>query len=49
MGYQDIQTVMSLKELLEKTKMFRSLLKGRALSKFEHCLRKSLGAEDAEL
>jgi hypothetical protein len=45
MGYRDIKTVMPL----EKTKMLRTLLKGRTLSKFEYHLRNRLGAEDVAL
>ena len=40
---------MPLKEPAEKTKMFRTLLKGQALSYFEHHLRKRLGAEDSDI
>ena len=40
---------MSLKEPADKTKMFRNLLKGQALSYFEYQLRKRLDAEDSDI
>ena len=49
MAFREIENLMPLKEPADKTKMFRTLLKGQALSYFEHHLRKRLDAEDAEL
>jgi hypothetical protein len=49
MGYRDIETIMPLKEPLGKTRMLRTLLKGRALSQFEYHLRNRIGAEDVAL
>ena len=40
---------MPLKEPADKTKMFWTLLKGQAISYFEHHLRRRLDAEDAEI
>ena len=40
---------MRLRRPSDKTKMFRTLLKGQALSYFEHQLRRRLKAEDSEL
>ena len=40
---------MSIRELVNKSKRLRTLLKGQALSYFEHHLRKRLDAEDSEL
>jgi hypothetical protein len=40
---------MSIREPANKSKMLRTLLKGQALSYFEHHLRKRLDAEDSEL
>jgi hypothetical protein len=37
-----------LKELASKTRIFRTLLKGQALSYFEQNLRKGLKAEDSD-
>ena len=49
MAYHEIENLMPLKEPADKTKMFRTLLKGQALSYFEHHLSRRLDAEDAEL
>jgi hypothetical protein len=49
MGYRDLEMMMPLREQSDKSKMLRTLLKGRSLSQFEHHLRKRLGAEDIEL
>jgi hypothetical protein len=38
-----------MKELADKTRMFRTLLKGQALSYFEHHLMRRLEAEDSEV
>ena len=49
MAYREIETLMTLKEPADKSKMVRTLLKGQALSHFEHHLKRRLDAEDAEL
>ena len=49
MAYRDIESLMDLSESADKSKMVRTLLKGQALSHFEHHLRKRLEAEDSEL
>ena len=49
MAFCEIENLMPLKEPADKTKMFWTLLKGQALSYFEHHLKKRLDAEDAEL
>ena len=49
MAYRDIESLMDLSEPADKGKMVRTLLKGQALSHFEHHLRKRLEAEDSEL
>ena len=49
MAFREIENLMPLKEPADKTKMFRTLLKGQALSYFKHHLRRRLDAEDAEL
>jgi transposase InsO family protein len=46
MGYRDLELLMPLKEALERTKMLRTLLKGRALSLFEYHLSKRCGTEE---
>jgi hypothetical protein len=42
-----IKWVMAMKEPADKTRMFRTLLKGQALSYFEHHLMRRLEAEDS--
>jgi hypothetical protein len=49
MGYRNMEIMTPLREPSDKSKMLQTLLKGRALSQFEHHLRKCLGAEDIEL
>jgi hypothetical protein len=49
MAFREIENLMPMKEPVDKTKIFRSLLKRQALSNFEHHLRRSLEAEDLEL
>jgi hypothetical protein len=48
MAFREIENLMPMKELAEKTRMFRTLLKGQALSYFEHHLMKRMEAEDSE-
>jgi hypothetical protein len=49
MAFREMDNLMPLKEPEDKTKMFRSLLKGQSLSYFEHHLRKRLYAEDSDI
>jgi hypothetical protein len=49
MGYRDLEVMMPLKENSEKTKMIRTLLKGRALAQFDYHLSKRVCAEDIEI
>jgi hypothetical protein len=49
MAFRDIESLMLLKEPSDKIRMFQTLLKGQALSYFEHHLRRRVGAEDSEL
>ena len=48
MGYRDLELLMPLKEPSDRTKMLRTILKGRALSLFEYHLSKRCGGEDIE-
>jgi hypothetical protein len=49
MAFREIENLMPMKEPAEKTRMFRTLLKGQALSYFEHHLIRRLEAEDSEV
>jgi hypothetical protein len=49
MYFHDNENLMTLKEPANKTRMFRTLLKGQALSYSEHHLMRRLEAEDLEL
>jgi hypothetical protein len=49
MAYHNIESLMDLNEPAHKSKMVRTLLKGQALSHFEHHLQKRLEAEDWDL
>jgi hypothetical protein len=49
MAFRDIENLMPLNETIDKTRMFRTLLKGQALSYFEHHLMRRLEAEDSEV
>jgi hypothetical protein len=49
MAFCEIENLMPMKEPADKTKMFRTLLKGQALSYFEHHLMRRLEAEDSEV
>jgi hypothetical protein len=44
----DLELLMPLKEPLDRTKMLRTMLKGRVLSLFEYHLSKRCGGEDIE-
>ena len=48
-GYRDLELLMPLKEPSDKTKMLRTMLKGRSLSLFEYHLSKRCGGEDIEV
>jgi hypothetical protein len=49
MAFREIENLMSMKEPADKTRMFRTLLKGQALSYFEHHLMRRLEEEDSEV
>jgi hypothetical protein len=49
MAFHEIENLMPMKVLADKTRMFRTLLKGQALSYFEHHLMRRLEAEDSEV
>jgi hypothetical protein len=49
MAFCEIENLMAMKKPADKTRMFRTLLKGQALSYFEHCLRRRLEAEDSDV
>jgi hypothetical protein len=48
-AFHDIENLMLMKEASDKTGMFRTLLKGQALSYFEHHLMRRLEAEDSDV
>jgi hypothetical protein len=49
MAFHEIENLMPMKEPADKTRMFRTLLKGQALYYFEHYLMRRLEAEDSEV
>jgi hypothetical protein len=49
MAFREIENLMPMKEHTDKTKMFRTLLKGQALSYFEHHLMRRLDLEDSDV
>jgi hypothetical protein len=49
MAFQEIENLMPMKETADKTRMFRIMLKGQALSYFEHHLMRRLEAEDSDV
>jgi hypothetical protein len=49
MAFREIENLIPMKEPADKTSMFRTLLKGQALSYFEHHLMRRLEAEDSEV
>jgi hypothetical protein len=49
MAFHEIENLIPKKEPADKTRIFRTLLKGQALSYFEHHLMRRLEAEDSEL
>jgi hypothetical protein len=48
-AFREVENLMPMKELADKTRMFRILLKGQALSYFEHHLMRRLEAEDSDV
>jgi hypothetical protein len=49
MAFREIENLMPMKEHADKTRMFRTLLKGQALSYFDHHLMRRLEAEDSDI
>jgi hypothetical protein len=49
MAFCEIENLMPMKEPADKTRIFRTLLKGQALSYFEHHLMRRLEGEDSEI
>jgi hypothetical protein len=49
MAFREVENLMPMKEPADKTRMFRFLLKGQALSYFEHHLIRMLEAEDSDV
>jgi hypothetical protein len=48
MAFREIENLMTMKEPVDKTRIFRTLLKGQALHYFEYHLMRRLEAEDSE-
>jgi hypothetical protein len=48
MAFREIENLMPMKEPVDNTRMFRTLLKGQASSYFEYHLMRRLKAEDSE-
>jgi hypothetical protein len=49
MAFREIENLMPMKEPIDKNRMFRTLLKGQALSYFELHLMRKLESEDSEV
>jgi hypothetical protein len=49
MAFREIENLMPMKEPADKTRMIWNLLKGQALSYFEHHLMRSFVEEDSEI
>jgi hypothetical protein len=49
MVFREIENLMPMKEPADKTRMFRTLLKGQGLKYFEHHLMRRLEAEESEV
>jgi hypothetical protein len=49
MAFRDIENLMPMKEPADKTRIFRTLLKGQASSYFEHHLMSRLEAKDSDV
>jgi hypothetical protein len=48
-AYREVETLLTLKESTDRSKMVKTLLKGQALSYSEHDIKRRLDAEDPEL
>jgi hypothetical protein len=49
MAFREIENLIPMREPADKTRMFWTLLKGQALSYFEHHLMRRLEAEDSDV
>jgi hypothetical protein len=49
MAFREIENLMRMKEPTDKTRMFQTLLKGQALSYFEHHLMRRLEIEESDV
>jgi hypothetical protein len=49
MAFREIENLMPMKEPADKTRIFRTLLKGQALSYFEHHLMRRMEAVDSDV
>jgi hypothetical protein len=49
MAFREIENLVPMKEPADKTRMFRTFLKGQALSYFEHHLMRRLETEDSDI
>jgi hypothetical protein len=49
MDFRDIENLMPIKEPADKTRMFQTLLKGQALSYFEHHFMRRLELEHSDV
>jgi hypothetical protein len=49
MDFREIENLMPMKEHVDKTRMFRTLLKGQALTYFEHHLMRRVEAKDSDV
>jgi hypothetical protein len=49
MAFREIENLMPMKEPADKTRMFRTFLKGQVLSYFEHHIMRRLEAEDSDV
>jgi hypothetical protein len=49
MAFREIENLMPMKEPADMTRIFQTLLKGQALSYFEHHLMRRLASEDSEI
>jgi hypothetical protein len=48
-AFREIENLMPMEEPADKTRMFRTFLKGQALSYFEHHLMRRLEAEESDI
>jgi hypothetical protein len=49
MAFREIENLIPMKDPADKTRVFRTLLKGQAFSYFEHHLMRRLEAEDSDV